>query len=432
MAPHPQTLAQKIWNAHRVALRNDGREVIYMDRLVIHELHGPHAFERVSVGKRTVRRPDLTFGVLDHAVSTRPDRTEDNSKRGGPLAKGMRAATERWGIKLFGLDDPRQGISHVVAPELALVLPGSTYSCPDSHAGTVGGIGVLGFACGTTDLEHVLVTQTMALASPKQMRITLTGQLAASVTAKDVALHVIRIIGPAGGRGHAIEFAGTVTEALSVEGRMTLCNMIVEAGARTSIVAPDQKVFDWLAPRQLAPRGAQWDEAMIHWLELKSDANAAFDTEIMIDCGAISRQITWGTDQSQVINISEVIPDLSGLAPEKRAAAERALAYMGLSAGQKLEGLAVDRVYIGSCTNARIEDLESAAAILRGRRVAAGVRAVIVPGSTSVKREAERRGLDAIFIAAGFEWHESGCGLCSGSNGDAPSPARRFDDKPQF
>jgi 3-isopropylmalate/(R)-2-methylmalate dehydratase large subunit len=338
----------------------------------------------------------------------------------------MRAAEARWGVKLFGLDDPRQGISHVIAPELALVLPGATYACPDSHACTVGGIGALAFASGTSDLEHVLVTQTMALAKPRQMRIRLDGVLAPGVTAKDVILHVIGVIGTTGARGHIVEYAGPVVEALSIEARMTLCNMSIEAGARTGIIAPDEKTIAWVKGRPLAPVGAEWDAAAAYWRSLASDADARFDKEIAIDCGQIQPQMTWGIDQSQVVGIGDRVPDPAGFEPEKRAALERALAYMGLAAGDTLEGLAVHRVFIGSCTNARIEDLEIVADVVRGRHVADGVRAIVVPGSSTVKREAEARGLDAVFRAAGLEWHESGCAMCGGANGDTPAPGQRI------
>ena len=422
----PRTLAQKIWHDHHVTTRNDGRQLIYMDRHVIHELHGPHAFERVAMTQRSVRRPDITFGVLDHAVSTLAGRTEESSRRGAHLAKGMRAAQERWGVKLFGLDDPRQGISHVVAPELALVLPGSTYACPDSHACTVGGIGALAFACGTSDLEHVLVTQTLAMGEPKQMLVRLDGKLPPGVTAKDVILRVIGVIGTAGARGHIVEYSGTVVDDLSIEARMTLCNMSIEAGARSGIIAPDAKTISWLEGRPHAPNRDVWPHAVAHWKTLESDRDAVFDKTVSIDCSNLAPQITWGIDQSQVLGIDDRIPDLESLSAEKRPLAERALAYMGLAPGDALDGLPVSHVFIGSCTNARIEDLEAAADVVRGRKVAYGVHAFVVPGSSSVKREAEARGLDVVFTDAGLEWHESGCSLCGGSNGDTPAPGERI------
>ncbi|MES2184175.1 MAG: 3-isopropylmalate dehydratase large subunit [Pseudomonadota bacterium] len=423
---HTRTLADKIWSDHLVATRPDGKALLYIDRHVIHDLHGPRAFERANASGRPVRRPDLTFGVLDHSVATFAGRKEDSVPRGGPLARGMRAETERHGIKLFGLDDPRQGISHVVAPELALVLPGSTYSCPDSHACTVGALGVLAFATGTSEIVHILATQAIALQKPPQMRITLEGELPFGVSAKDVTLHVIARLGVAGAQGMLVEYAGPVVSALSIEARMTLCNMSIEMGARTSIIAPDDKTIAWVKGRELAPEGAEWDLAAASWKALYTDADAVFDQDIVIDISAVEPQITWGTDQSQVVGIGGAVPALQDIEAGKRDAFEGALAYMGLAPGTPLEGLAVDQVFIGSCTNARIEDLEIAASIVRGRHVANGVRAVVVPGSSTVKREAEARGLHTVFTDAGMEWHESGCAMCGSGNGPNAAPGKRI------
>jgi 3-isopropylmalate/(R)-2-methylmalate dehydratase large subunit len=337
----------------------------------------------------------------------------------------MRAGAERYGFRLFDVGDPEQGIAHVIAPELGLVLPGSTYACPDSHACTVGGLGALAFACGTSELEHVLATQTVAMKKPKQMRIWLDGTLRDGVTAKDVILHLIGLIGVAGGRGFMVEYAGDVTRALSVEARFTLCNMTIEFGARTGIVAPDEKTIAYVDGRLLAPQGADRDAALAAWRELYSDPGAVFDREIHVDCSSLTPQVTWGIDQSQVVGIDGVVPDPATADPERAPAIERALAYMGLTPGTPVAGLIVDRVFIGSCTNARIEDLETAAAVVRGRRVAARVRAIVVPGSSGVKREAEKRGLDRVFRDAGFEWHESGCSMCAGANDDLAKPGER-------
>jgi 3-isopropylmalate/(R)-2-methylmalate dehydratase large subunit len=425
MTSSPQTLLDKIWDAHRAGVRDDGREIIYMDRNVVHDLHGSHAYAKLEQTQRTVRRPDLTFGVLDHSPATTPGRTDATNPKSLQFAEGMRAGAKRYGFRLFDVGDAEQGIAHVIAPELGLVLPGSTYACPDSHACTVGGLGALAFACGTSELEHVLATQTVAMTKPKQMRIWLDGTLRDGVTAKDVILHLIGMIGVAGGRGFMVEYAGEVTRALSVEARFTLCNMTIEFGARTGIVAPDDKTIAYVDGRLLAPQGADRDAALAAWRALYSDTGVAFDREVHVDCSALTPQVTWGTDQSQVVGIDGVVPDPATADPERAPAIERALAYMGLTPGTPVAGLVVDRVFIGSCTNARIEDLEVAAAVVRGRQVAARVRAIVVPGSSGVKREAEKRGLDRVFLDAGFEWHESGCSMCAGANGDLAKPGER-------
>jgi 3-isopropylmalate/(R)-2-methylmalate dehydratase large subunit len=425
MTPAPQTLFSKIWNSHRTGVRSDGRDIIYMDRHVVHDLHGSHAFAKLEQTGRSVRRPDLTFGVLDHSVATTPGRTDTTNAKGLPFAQGMRAGAERFGFRLFDIDDAEQGIAHVVAPELGLVLPGSTYACPDSHACTIGALGAIAFACGTSELEHVLATQTVAMHKPKQLRITLDGRLRNGITAKDVILHLIGRLGVAGGRGFVVEYTGDVVRELSVEGRFTLCNMTIELGARTGIIAPDDKTLAYIADRLLAPSGAEGAAALTAWRALQSDPEAVFDRELRVDCSALAPQVTWGTDPSQVVGIDGVVPDAATEEPARAAATQRAGAYMGLTAGTPVAGLVVDRVFIGSCTNARVEDLEAAAAIARGRHVAARVRAIVVPGSSAVKREAEKRGLDRIFRAAGFEWHESGCSMCAGANGDPAAQGAR-------
>jgi 3-isopropylmalate/(R)-2-methylmalate dehydratase large subunit len=425
MTSSPQTLLDKIWDAHRAGIRDDGREIVYMDRNVVHDLHGSHAYAKLEATQRTVRRPDLTFGVVDHSPATTPGRTDATNPKSLQFAQGMRAGAQRYGFRLFDVGDAEQGIAHVIAPELGLVLPGSTYACPDSHACTVGGLGALAFACGTSELEHVLATQTVAMKKPKQMRISLDGTLRDGVTAKDVILHLIGMIGVAGGRGFMVEYAGDVTRALSVEARFTLCNMTIEFGARTGIVAPDEKTFAYVDGRLLAPQGADRDAALAAWRELYSDSGVVFDREVHVDCSTLTPQVTWGTDQSQVVGIDGVVPDPAAAEPERAPAIERALAYMGLTPGTPIAGLVVDRVFIGSCTNARIEDLEVAAAVVRGRQVAARVRAIVVPGSSGVKREAEKRGLDRVFRDAGFEWHESGCSMCAGANDDLAKPGER-------
>jgi 3-isopropylmalate/(R)-2-methylmalate dehydratase large subunit len=421
-----QTLLDKIWDRHVVVRRDDGRDLLYIDRHVLHELHAPHAFARLAKSGRAVRRPDLTFSMQDHAVSTQPGRSDESNPEGAFFARAMRAGSQRNTIRIFDLGDPEQGISHVVAPELGMVLPGATHAVPDSHACTVGGLGALAFGCGTTELEHILATQTLALKKPKRMRIRLDGILGDQVTAKDVALRLIAVLGIGGGRGHAVEYAGAAVRAMSIESRLTLCNLTIEMGARTGIVAPDDATFAYLAGRPFAPDGARWASALAQWRRLTSDDDAEFDREHALDCSALEPQLTWGTDPSQAIGISEPVPDPAAAEPGRGAAVRKALDYMGLVPGERLTGLTVDRVFIGSCTNARLSDLASAAMVVRGRRVAAGVVAMVVPGSTTVKREAEAAGLDRVFRDAGFFWGEAGCSMCAGGNGDKGEPGERI------
>jgi 3-isopropylmalate/(R)-2-methylmalate dehydratase large subunit len=421
----PRTLFDKIWDAHLVARRGDGRDLIYIDRHVLHELHAPHAFERLEQQHRPVRRPDLTFSMQDHTVATTPGRGDNTNPSGAAFVKAMREGSRRNGIRLFDIGDPEQGISHVVAPELGMVLPGATHAVPDSHASTVGGVGALAFGCGTSELAHILATQVMALKRPMRMLIRLEGRLAAHVSAKDVALRIIGELGVAGARGHAVEYAGAAVRAMAIEARMTLCNLNIEMGGRSGFIAPDERTLSWLAGRPFAPKGAMWDRALAHWRTLKSDEGAQFDREYVLDASAIEPQITWGTDPSQVLGISGRVPDPADADPGCRAAMEGALAYMGLEPGMALAGLPVNRVFIGSCTNSRLTDLQAAANVVRGRRVAAGIIAMIVPGSTSVKRAAEAAGLDRVFRDAGFFWGESGCSMCAGGNGDRGAPGER-------
>jgi 3-isopropylmalate/(R)-2-methylmalate dehydratase large subunit len=422
----PRTLFEKIWQAHLVARRADGRELIYIDRHALHELHAHHGFEQLAKEQRPVRRPDLTFGMQDHTVATTPGRSDGTNPSGEAFIKGMREGTRRNRIRLFDLNDPEQGISHVVAPELGMVLPGATHAVPDSHASTVGGLGALAFGVGTSEMTHILATQVMAMKRPKRMRIRLDGRLAEHVSAKDVALRIIAEIGVSGARGHVVEYAGSTIDAMPIEQRMTLCNLNIEMGGRSGFVAADDATYSWIAGRPYAPQGAMWDAALSHWRSLKTDADAAFDTEHTLDCSALEPQITWGTDPSQVLGISGRVPDPSS-APDqsRRSAMQSALAYMGLAPGMALTGLPVQRVFIGSCTNSRLPDLQAAAAVVRGRKVADGVIAMVVPGSSTVKREAEAAGLDRVFRDAGFFWGESGCSMCAGGNGDRGEPGER-------
>ena len=422
----PQTLIDKIWDAHLVTRRLDGRELVYIDRHVLHEMHAPHAFEKLAEAGRPVRRSDLTFAVQDHTIASQPGRDDDTNPAGAAFLKAMREGCRQQGIRLFDLDDPEQGISHVVAPELGMVLPGATHAVPDSHACTVGGLGAMAFGCGTTELEHVMATQVMALKRPKTLRVRAEGRLGPQVTAKDLALRIIAELGVGGGRGYAVEYAGAVVRALPIEARLTLCNLTIEMGARTGLVAPDDTTYAWLAGRPFTPEGADWDAALAHWRSLPSDADAVFDREVTIDCEGLEPQVTWGTDPSQTLGVSSRVPDPAAVADAgRRAAMVKALDYMGLTPGTPLAGLPVDRVFIGSCTNSRLPDLEAAAAVVRGRKVAEGVTAWIVPGSTTVRRDAEARGLDRIFRDAGFFWGESGCSMCAGGNGDRGKPGER-------
>ncbi|MDP2618789.1 MAG: 3-isopropylmalate dehydratase large subunit [Hyphomicrobiales bacterium] len=416
------TLFDKIYDAHVVARRSDGRDLVYMDRNLAHDLHAPIALGRLSDAGRSVRRPDLTFAVLDHSLSARRGPGKDGDT---VFTKATRERAQGFGVHVFDLGDREQGISHVVAPERGIALPGATYACPDSHACTVGGLGALAFACGTTDLEHVFATQVLALKRPKTMRINLSGTLSEGVSAKDVVLKMISELGVAVGRGYAIEYAGEIVQALAIEGRLTVCNMAIEMGARTGLIAPDETTFEWLSGRPFAPRGADWDAAYAAWRSLRSDEDATYDADLSVDCGGLEPQVSWGTDPSQVIPVSGRIPDPAQWDPARRPAMERALDYMQLKPGAPIEGVPVNRVYIGSCTNSRLPDLVEAATVLRGRKVAQDMKALVVPGSTAVKREAEAMGLDEVFKSAGFYWGESGCSMCAGGMLDYGDPGDR-------
>jgi 3-isopropylmalate/(R)-2-methylmalate dehydratase large subunit len=413
-----RTLFDKIWEAHHVGTRADGRELLYIDRHVVHELHAPHAFGELDAKQHAVRRRDLTLVVQDHTVPTRP---------GLPLVSAHIDATRlgaaRHAVPLIDVAAPEHGIVHVVSPELGIALPGLTLACPDSHASTVGALGCLAFGCGTSELVHVLSTQVMALARPRQLRVNFTGRLAPGVGAKDLALHLIRQVGVDAGRGYAVEYAGEAIRALDVEARMTLCNMTIEWGGRTCLIAPDAATIAWCRGRPAAPRGAEWDAALAWWRTLPTDADAVFDREIEIDCSAVAPQVTWGTDPSQAIAVDERVPAPAG--DDAQARTQSALDYMGLQAGAAIIGLPVDRVFIGSCSNSRITDLRLAASVVGRHKVAPGVKAIVVPGSASVKRMAEAEGLDRVFREAGFEWHNAGCSMCAGANGDIGAPGER-------
>ncbi|MFT3977672.1 MAG: 3-isopropylmalate dehydratase large subunit [Sphingomonas bacterium] len=422
------TLFDRIWNSHRI-LEDGGETLLYIDLHLLHEVTSPQAFAGLEAHGRPVRRPGRTLALFDHNVPT------EAQDKGIPAVADPQARAQlarlvensiRHGIERFDMGDPRNGIVHVVAPEQGRTLPGMTIVCGDSHTSTHGAFGALAFGIGTSQIEHVLATQTLRLRKPKTMRINVTGTLPAHLSAKDLALGILRAIGVDGALGHAIEFAGPAVRVLSMEGRMTLCNLAVEMGGRAALIAPDDITFAYLAGRPSAPRGAEWDRHMAEWRKLASAPDASFDREVAIAADMLRPMVTWGTTPAQAIAIDETIPDPRATAdPLSRAAQERALAYMGLSPGQRIAGLPIDRVFIGSCTNSRIEDIRAAAAIARGRKVAAGVEAMVVPGSGLVRRQAEEEGLADILIAAGFDWREPGCSMCVGMNPDRLAPGER-------
>ncbi|HEX4914923.1 MAG TPA: 3-isopropylmalate dehydratase large subunit [Vicinamibacterales bacterium] len=414
-----RTLLDKVWDAHVVRELEDGRSLLYIDRHLVHEVTSPQAFEGLRLAGRRVRRPDLTFATVDHNVPT----SARHLPIADPLARQqvdtLRANAAAFGVPLYDFDSGRQGIVHVIGPELGLTLPGTTIVCGDSHTSTHGAFGALAFGIGTSEVEHVLATQCLVQQKPKAMRVTLSGSLSPGVTAKDVALALMRRLGVSGGSGHALEIAGPLVAALSMEQRMTICNMSIEAGARSALIAPDDTTFAFLDGRPHAPHGAEWTAAVARWRELVSDADATFDAAIEIDVTALAPLVTWGTRPDMVEPVTGRVPDPAAASSEGDARAmERALAYMGLKPGTALAGVPVDRVFIGSCTNARLEDLRAAADVARGHRVSSRVRALVVPGSQQVKAEAEREGLHKVFADAGFEWREPGCSMCLGMNDD--------------
>jgi 3-isopropylmalate/(R)-2-methylmalate dehydratase large subunit len=424
-----RTLYDKIWDNHVVGTEPDGSALLYIDLHLIHEVTTPQAFAGLKAAKRPVRRPDLTLAVADHNTPT------ENQAAGlagvaDPEARlqleTLTANVAEAGIEYFPMGDLRNGIVHVVGPEQGRSQPGMTIVCGDSHTSTHGALGALAFGIGTSEVEHVLATQTLRSRKARNMLVRFEGELQPGVTSKDMVLALIAKIGMSGGTGYVIEYAGPAIRALSMEARMTICNMSIEAGARAGLVAPDDKTFAYLMGRVAAPKGGAWQEALVYWKTLKSDVDAKFDAEVEIDVSTLAPFVTWGTNPEQGAAIDDVVPDPKSFTdPVKADVAARALAYMGLEAGQKLEGLPVQRVFIGSCTNSRIEDLRVAAAIAKGRHVADGVRAMVVPGSGLVREQAEAEGLDRIFIDAGFEWREPGCSMCLGMNPDKLAPGER-------
>ncbi|MBA4165027.1 MAG: 3-isopropylmalate dehydratase large subunit [Erythrobacter sp.] len=433
MASQPRTLYEKIWEAHVVETRDDGTSLIYVDRHLVHEVTSPQAFEALRLTGRKVRRPELTLAVPDHNLPTTA--RVDASGRRLPIADAesasQLAALERnapeFGIRYIDANAREQGIVHVVGPEQGFSLPGTTIVCGDSHTACHGGMGALAFGIGTSEVEHVLATQTLLLKRAKTMEVRVNGELGPGVTAKDLILHIIGTIGAAGGNGHVIEYRGPVFEAMSVEQRLTVCNMSIEGGARAGLIAPDEVTFAYLKGRPLAPKGADWDAALAWWRTLRTDEGAQFDKSVVIDASQVEPTVTWGTSPEDVVAIGGRVPDPASFAdPAKRQAAQKSLDYMGLTPGMAMQDIAVENVFIGSCTNSRIEDLRAAATVLKGRTKAPNVRwAIVVPGSGLVKRQAEEEGLDAIFRNAGFEWREPGCSACLGMNPDKVPPGER-------
>ena len=422
----PRTLFDKIWDAHVVDRQDDGTCLIYIDRHLVHEVTSPQAFEGLRAAGRQLRAPEKTLAVPDHNVPTTDRSAGIDDEESRIQVETLRQNCADFGVPIFDVDDVRQGIVHVIGPEQGFTLPGMTIVCGDSHTATHGAFGALAFGIGTSEVEHVMATQTLIQAPAKNMRITIKGALPAGVTAKELILHVIGTIGTAGGTGHVIEFAGEAVRGLTMEGRMTMCNMAIEGGARAGMVAPDEVTFDYLKGLPMAPKGGVWEQAVAYWKTLPSDAGAVYDTEVEIDVADIVPQVTWGTSPQDVVAIDGRIPDPAEEADDgKRAAIERSLAYMGLTAGMAVKDVAIDTVFIGSCTNSRIEDLRAAAAVAKGRKVADRVTALVVPGSGLVKEQAEQEGLDKIFLAAGFEWREPGCSMCLAMNADKLEPGQR-------
>ncbi|WP_106396637.1 3-isopropylmalate dehydratase large subunit [Actinocorallia populi] len=413
-----QTLAHKIWERH-VVHRAAGRpDLVYIDLHLLHEVSSPQAFEGLRTAGLPVRRPDLTIATEDHNVPT-----DDVDVIADPLSRvqleTLRANCAGSGIRIHSLKDPDQGIVHVMAPQLGLVQPGMAIVCGDSHTATLGAFGALAFGIGTSEVQHVLATQTLSGTPFRTMSVTVEGELGPGVTAKDVILAVIAEIGTGGGQGHVIEYRGEAIRTLSMEGRMTVCNMSVEAGARAGMIAPDETTFAYLRGRPHAPEGAAWDEALAYWKTLRTDGDAVFDREVVIDAASLTPFATWGTNPAQGVPLHANVPDPADLSdPAERDAAEKALAYMDLAPGTPLKDIRIDTVFLGSCTNGRIEDLRAAAALLRGRRVADHVRMLVVPGSVKIKLQAEQEGLDRVFTAAGAEWRHPGCSMCQGMNPD--------------
>lgn len=421
-----KTLFEKIWSSHTVKTFPDGITLLYIDRHLVHEVTSPQAFEGLRLTGRKVRRPELTFATMDHNVPT-----DDRENIKDPISKAQIDALiencREFGVTLYDLKSEQQGIVHIIGPELGMTLPGTTIVCGDSHTSTHGAFGALAFGIGTSEVEHVLATQCLPQTKPKTFRVEFKGVPRPRVTAKDLILKLIGIIGTAGGTGYVIEYCGEAVRALSMEGRMTMCNMSIEAGARAGLIAPDETTFAYLSAgnRPFVPKGADWENALKYWKSLPSDPGAVYDRELVIDAAEIAPQVTWGTSPGMVIDVTSRVPQPDGVPGYSPRDVEQALKYMGLTPGTPVTEIKVDTVFIGSCTNARIEDLRAAAAVLKGRKVFPGMRALVVPGSQQVKRQAEEEGLDRIFKDSGCDWRQSGCSMCLAMNPDQLSPGER-------
>ena len=420
-----RTLAEKVWDAHVVRRAEGEPDLLYVDLHLVHEVTSPQAFDGLRLAGRPVRRPDLTLATEDHNVPTSRDLLlEDPVSR--KQVETLRHNCQEFGVRLLPMGSRGQGIVHVIGPQLGVTQPGMTIVCGDSHTSTHGAFGALAFGIGTSEVEHVLATQTLPLARPRTMAVTVEGSLPPGTTPKDLVLALIAQVGTGGGQGHVVEYRGQALREMSMEGRMTVCNMTIEWGARAGMVAPDETTYAYLAGRPHAPQGADWDAAVAYWETLRTDDDAQFDKEVVLDAAGITPFVTWGTNPGQGVPLDERVPDPQSLPTgASRDAAERALAYMGLAAGTPMREIAVDAVFLGSCTNARMEDLRAAADVVRGRRVAEGVRAMVVPGSMLVKQQAEQEGLDTVFTDAGFDWRNAGCSMCLGMNPDVLQPGER-------
>ena len=421
-----KTLFEKIWDRHLVASIDESTNLVFIDLHLVHEVTSPQAFDSLRLAGRRVKHPEMTLATVDHGVPT------SNRMLGikDPLSKiqieALENNCEEFGVTLFGISDPRQGIVHVIGPEQGITQPGMTIVCGDSHTATHGAFGALAFGIGTSEVEHVLATQTLAMEKPKTMKVEVVGDVSEGVGPKDIILGIIRKIGTGGGAGHVIEYAGDVVKNMSMENRMTICNMSIEGGARAGMIAPDEVTFNYLKEKNYAPKGSDWEDAIAEWGNLYSDEDAVFDKIVTINADELEPSISWGTNPSQVIFVNDTIPHPNDFDEEsEKEAASRALEYMDLKPGEKISEIQLDRVFIGSCTNGRIEDLREAAEVVKGEKVSEKIGAMIVPGSTLVKKQAEEEGLDKVFIEAGFDWREAGCSMCLGMNPDILSPGER-------
>ncbi len=428
--PSKKTLFEKVWDAHLVSQPSDRSPILYIDLHLVHEVTSPQAFDGLRAAGRKVRQPARTVATVDHNIPTEPRGTVITDLIAAKQIAALQSNCKEFGVQLFDMDSPDQGIVHVIGPELGLTQPGMTIVCGDSHTSTHGAFGALAFGIGTSEVEHVLATQCMAQQKPKTMRIDVRGRLPEGVTAKDLALGIIGQIGTDGATGQVLEYSGEAVRSLSMEGRMTLCNMSIEAGARAGMVAPDETTFAYVKGKRFAPRHDErnkdeWNKAVDYWRSLPTDQGATFDKVVEMDAAQLSPFVTWGTNPGMVAPVTGRVPEPGGLKESDRRATELALQYMGLEAGKRIEDIGIDRVFIGSCTNSRIEDLRAAAQVAKGYHVSSKVRAMVVPGSQAIKRAAEREGLDQIFLDAGFEWRESGCSMCLGMNPDILQPGER-------